>query len=153
MGRSVLLDRLVDGRLETLQVDGQVRLGDRGYLAWGELEVMRLGTRFREVDDCDVIASDLLCDEREGIERPTTSTFPLEAALDLSVPQPVSEATASVRAEAVMAPTLHSVMTIIFILADCPVKPSYPASAAIWAVAPRCRGRDEPGKAGESTPR
>jgi hypothetical protein len=63
---------------------------------------MRLGTRFREVDDGDVIASDLLY-ANAGDERRSHVTFPLEAAEELSVPQPVSGA-ASVRTTTVWPP-------------------------------------------------
>ena len=63
-----LARRIVDGRLEVLEVDEQVRLRHLQHVLGRELEVVRLGARRREVRDVDVVTADLRRGVLERVE-------------------------------------------------------------------------------------
>ncbi len=65
---AALGDGLVDRRLEALDVDHGVAVGDRGDLTRGELDVVRLGSRLGQAGDHPVISGDALGDELQRIE-------------------------------------------------------------------------------------
>ena len=66
---AALGDGLVDRRLEALDVDDGVGVADRGDLARGELDVVRLRPGLGQAGDGTVLTRDALGDELQGIER------------------------------------------------------------------------------------
>ena len=63
------VDRVLEGRLEALaEVEDEVGVGDRGHIAPGELEVVRLDAGRGQVAHVDPGAADLLSGERQWIE-------------------------------------------------------------------------------------
>ena len=65
----VLIDRVVDGRLEATLVDDQVGVDDLGGLVDRELEVVRLLARLGEVLDRGQVAGHPLRDVLQRVER------------------------------------------------------------------------------------
>ena len=64
-----LRHRILESGLEaSTDVDDQVGVRDLPNVTRGELEIVRLGTRRREVDDVRARASDLLGDPGKGVE-------------------------------------------------------------------------------------
>ena len=66
---AVLRDGVVHRRLETLEVDDQLRVADLADLARVELQVVRLGAGLGQVGHPDRVAADPLGEELEGVER------------------------------------------------------------------------------------
>jgi hypothetical protein len=67
--RGLLLDRLVDRRLEALEVDDEGGVADVGDLAGIELDVVRLGARFGQLGDRDRVRAEALAEEPQRVER------------------------------------------------------------------------------------
>ena len=65
----LLRDGLVDGRLEALDVQDEVGLGDLGDLRGAELEVVRLDARGRQDVTSTALAADLLGGVLQRVER------------------------------------------------------------------------------------
>ena len=66
---AALSDCLVDRRLEALDVDDRIRVGDGRDLARRELDVVRLGARAGQALDTRVLTRDALGDELQRVER------------------------------------------------------------------------------------
>ncbi|GAB3307920.1 hypothetical protein GCM10027298_29610 [Epidermidibacterium keratini] len=64
----LVLDRVVDGGLQTVLVDDEVCFLQRDDGLGGELHVMRLGTRLSEAGQLDAVTSDLLDEELLRVE-------------------------------------------------------------------------------------
>ena len=64
-----LRNGLVHRRLEALDVDDGIGVADRGDLARGQLDVVRLGTGLGQAGDGTVVTRDALGDELQGVER------------------------------------------------------------------------------------
>ncbi len=74
-----LVDGLVDGGLEALEVQHRVGLLDGGDLLGGELQVVRLDAGGGQVGDADVLAAYLRGEELHGVERRDDVQFAVRA--------------------------------------------------------------------------
>ena len=64
----LLCDGFVDGRLESLDVEGDVGLTDLADLSAGQLQVVRLRSGLGELNDRDLVTTDLLGQPLEGVD-------------------------------------------------------------------------------------